>query len=109
MLGGSKKTSQRSKRKYEEMISVGVPVAAVINTAVTDVATRIRKLAKAAGPSVIKENLKSELDFKCYHVEFLMQLSSELKLDISRALDVRRRATREGVMNELIAKLLCKL
>ena len=108
MLGGSKKTSQRSKRKYEEMISVGVPVAAVINTAVTDVAARIRKLAKATGPSVIEENLKRELNFECYHVEFLMQLSNELKLDISRALDVRR-PTRVGVMNEVIAKLLCKL
>ena len=50
-------------------------------------------------------NLKREYNFECYHVDFLILLSNELKVDISRALDTRR-PTRAGVMNELITKLL---
>ena len=104
ILGNSERTNQRSKRKHEETVSVHVPVTAIINTAVTDVAHRIQKLIKLAGPSVL-ENLKRELNFECYHVEFSIQLSNELNVDISGALDVRR-PTRAGVMKELILKLL---
>ena len=104
MLGGSEKNAQHSKRKYET-IAVGIPVAvSVSDTAVKDVAMRIQRIVKLDGSSLIG-NLKRKLNDKCYHVDFLILLSNELKVDISRALDTRR-PTRAGVMNELITKLL---
>jgi hypothetical protein len=89
-----------TKRKF---VNNGSDVVTSTETQEQEVANRIRRLVSASGPFKI-ENLKRELNFNCYHVEFLTKLSHELCIDISSALDVRR-PTREGVMNEIISKL----